>query len=1452
MESVRTSIDRVGQPLATTNRYTVLRDGMHWKDADGNWRESKPVITSYANAIVCTGTTWRVILNANLNTDDAVDFELPDKERIVSQPIGIGFYDPETGRSVLLAQVKDCRAQVLSNSIVYADAFEGHGIEAAVVYTYDIGRFAQDVIIVRKPSVSPADFGMGTRTRLEVMTEILESPTPVKTEQVLKRETNPVKRARMIEPDVVNERIRFGMETVMPLGRAFSDEAAQRRIPLRGVPVAKRVVEIEGRTVLIESVEWESMRDKLPEQSRNGTGTNRQAQLVRELPESHAASRETSSFETRLVQVTRPASDRNELAAITRPKGFVIDYEIIPSNGGPPDRIFLAGETYLVESASVEDPLFHGGAIIKFETGASMNVSGVELGGYGPAVWPVSGKAVFTHMDDDSVGATIEGSDGTPGFFAGPAICIEYTDYDVNLWNLDIRHAEVGIAIYESYASYNMFSYLRFSDCDLGIFADGAYVEVLNSDYCNVNTWSEDDNGGGVTEDDPTECSANPDSDYDGLPDEWEMEHFGNLLSGPNDDPDNDGLANVDEHLNDTDPNDVDTDGDGLSDGFEHNATGTDPALADTGNSGTSDAYKDSDGDGLTNLEEFKLGTNPLQSNVASPIFSPSGGSYASAQNVTVTCPTASAVIHYTLNGDEPTESSPTVSSGSTVAVSGNLTLKAKAWRTGWTRSHTQSEGYRIEDPPENEPPTVTILPPDESSFLASDTVEILVEAADSDGSIARIQLYRGNYKVASSTTSPLRYSLDVIPAGTYTFTARAMDDAGAVTIAGPITLTIADSGPVVSLFGTQPFFTSSPGTLVATVVGVNPGALTDLTLNSEPIAPRVGEIVLTVPLTEGENTFTLEATDDESNSAQATTKVYLDSVAPVVAITAPANSSTFATERINVSGTFTETSLKRISVNGVLAFIGSGTFEALNIPLAEGANTITATAEDIAGNETSESISVTGGSSPVAPVKLGASRVGGFVSPQVTFTPAASVPGTLQYVYYDFNGDGVADQTETNLDPINHTYTVAGEYFPVVTIQTTSGRFSSLGGWNSTTADRLRINVQAAPQQIGSAISITDPVDLKTTANGHLYVLSRSQATIYQYDSGHSLVRSKTTIGSTPTGLDVDADGNVYVALSGDDQVVKFNPDGNTFSLDESFGSSGLVGSSGSDDGEFDTPYDAAVSPDGTEIAVSDSGNHRIQRFSAADGAFLGAFGSSGSGVGQFNTPKGLTFDGSGYLYIADSGNNRIVLTLSSTVIGTSGSSGAALGQFQGAVNLCVGPRGIYTAETGNDRIQAFDPVGDGHGSSPTPFHARLSLSTEFEVGLDGPMAVAHIPDLLEEKIYIADTGNNRVIKATLPESSTPGDAWVDMKTELVTNGDIDDAITYFSSASADKYREAFLTIGLNKANSDLSEVGTLTPVFIDQDAAQYYFEQTIDGHLILFTVDFVKENGVWKILEF
>jgi DNA-binding beta-propeller fold protein YncE len=83
--------------------------------------------------------------------------------------------------------------------------------------------------------------------------------------------------------------------------------------------------------------------------------------------------------------------------------------------------------------------------------------------------------------------------------------------------------------------------------------------------------------------------------------------------------------------------------------------------------------------------------------------------------------------------------------------------------------------------------------------------------------------------------------------------------------------------------------------------------------------------------------------------------------------------------------------------------------------------------------------------------------------------------------------------------------------------------------------------------------------------------------------------------------------------------------------------------GSLGSGPGQFKDPFGVAVT--GGLVYVADEANNRIDVFDPAHfAASFTSFGSFGSGPGQFNAPEGVAVDGSGNVFVADSGNNRIV----------------------------------------------------------------------------------------------------------------------------------------------------------------------------------------------------------------
>lgn len=80
---------------------------------------------------------------------------------------------------------------------------------------------------------------------------------------------------------------------------------------------------------------------------------------------------------------------------------------------------------------------------------------------------------------------------------------------------------------------------------------------------------------------------------------------------------------------------------------------------------------------------------------VSAPAFSPGGGTYSSAQSVTISSATPGSTIRYTTNGTNPTSTTGTVYSGA-ISIASTLTLKAIAYQSGSTDSTVTSALYTI------------------------------------------------------------------------------------------------------------------------------------------------------------------------------------------------------------------------------------------------------------------------------------------------------------------------------------------------------------------------------------------------------------------------------------------------------------------------------------------------------------------------------------------------------------------------------------------------------------------------------------------------------------------------------------------------------------------------------------------------------------------------------------
>ncbi|MEK7995118.1 MAG: PQQ-dependent sugar dehydrogenase, partial [Planctomycetota bacterium] len=93
--------------------------------------------------------------------------------------------------------------------------------------------------------------------------------------------------------------------------------------------------------------------------------------------------------------------------------------------------------------------------------------------------------------------------------------------------------------------------------------------------------------------------------------------------------------------------------------------------------------------------------------------------------------------------------------------------------------------------PPPNVPPSASIISPTNgATFVSPASVTVQVAASDSDGTVAKVELFDGSSSLGFDTAAPYSLAVTLYP-GTHTLGAVATDNAGANTIAGTVTVAV-------------------------------------------------------------------------------------------------------------------------------------------------------------------------------------------------------------------------------------------------------------------------------------------------------------------------------------------------------------------------------------------------------------------------------------------------------------------------------------------------------------------------------------------------------------------------------------------------------------------------------------------------------------------------------------
>ena len=306
-------------------------------------------------------------------------------------------------------------------------------------------------------------------------------------------------------------------------------------------------------------------------------------------------------------------------------------------------------------------------------------------------------------------------------------------------------------------------------------------------------------------------------------------------------------------------------------------------------------------------------------------------------------------------------------------------------------------------------------------------------------------------------------------------------------------------------------------------------------------------------------------------------------------------------------------------------------------------------------------------------------------------------------------------------------------------------------------------------------------PYGLVFDQAGNLYISDSSNNVIRKVTPAGTISTLATPQMANPAGLAMDAAGNLYIAVQGArfsapnnvNRILKVSPSG-TVTTVAGNGTGGFSGDGGpATSAELNGPSGVAVDAQGN-LYIADTLNNRVRKVTpdgiistvAGNGTSLYS-GDGGPAVSaQLSGPQGLALDASGNMFVADAGNNVVrKISASGTITtvagnGTAGFSGdggqATAAQLNSPAGVAVDGNGnVFISDTANEIVRKVSADGvittyAGNGSSPP---ASMNPIT---VGDGGPATSAELSTPLglavdaAGNLYIADAQDNAIRKVT------------------------------------------------------------------------------------------------------
>ncbi|WP_264531539.1 Ig-like domain-containing protein [Flavobacterium sp. N502540] len=375
-------------------------------------------------------------------------------------------------------------------------------------------------------------------------------------------------------------------------------------------------------------------------------------------------------------------------------------------------------------------------------------------------------------------------------------------------------------------------------------------------------------------------------------------------------------------------------------------------------------------------------GATTISSAVSVKVNQPPTVSITSPADNTIYAPPATFAISATANDTDGSISKVEFYKGTTLlgtvntspytfnwknVAAGTYTLTAKAYDNNDGVTTSSAVSVKV-----NQSPTVSITAPaDNAIYAAPAFVTINATAADTDGTVSKVEFYNGINLIATSTTKPYTCNLTSVPAGTYSLTAKACDDNGMCTTSSAIAITVntpVNQSPSAAITApaNNTVFTAPASITIDAVAADTDGTISKVEFYS---GTTLLSTSTTSPYTyDWKNvtagTYAITAKSYDNANATATSAVVnivvTNNEAPTVSITTPVNNTTFiapANITINAAAADSDGTISKVEFYNGTTLLSTSTTSPYTYNwknVTSGTYQIAAKATDNTGNVTS------------------------------------------------------------------------------------------------------------------------------------------------------------------------------------------------------------------------------------------------------------------------------------------------------------------------------------------------------------------------------------------------------------------------------------------------------------------------------------------------------------------